>query len=58
MPAVVAKNHNPTLKKFAERLLENHKHPMAVIAAVMRKLLHVVYGVLKSRSPFDPHLQI
>lgn len=53
MPAIVAKNHNPVLKKFAERLLKNHKHPMAVIAAIMRKLLHIVYGVLKSGKPFD-----
>lgn len=53
MPAVVAKNHNPILKKFADRLLDNHKHPMAIIAAVMRKLLHIVYGVLKSGKPFD-----
>jgi len=25
-----------------------------IIGAVMRKLLHIIYGVLKSGVPFDP----
>jgi len=27
---------------------------MQVIVAAMRKLLHIVYGVLKSGQPFNP----
>jgi transposase len=27
---------------------------MVIIGAVMRKLLHIIYGVLKSGRPFDP----
>ena len=27
---------------------------MLVIGAAMRKLLHLIYGVLKSGKPFDP----
>jgi transposase len=27
---------------------------MSVICAVMRKLVHLAYGVLKSGKPFDP----
>jgi hypothetical protein len=27
---------------------------MAAIGAVMRKLVHLAYGVLKTGSPFDP----
>jgi hypothetical protein len=27
---------------------------MTVICAVMRKLVHLAYGVLKSEQPFDP----
>ena len=27
---------------------------MAIIAAAMRKLLHLIYGVLKNQLPFDP----
>jgi hypothetical protein len=31
-------------------------HPiLAVVVAVMRKLLHLVFGILKSGQPFDPH---
>jgi hypothetical protein len=25
-----------------------------VIGAVMRKLVHIIYGVLKHRTPYDP----
>jgi hypothetical protein len=27
---------------------------MQIICAVMRKLIHLVYGVLKSGKPYDP----
>lgn len=57
MPAIVAKNNNPILKPFAERLLKAGKSKMCVIGAVMRKLLHLAYGVLKSGQPFDPNYQ-
>lgn len=54
MPAVVAAKHNPILRDFAARLRENGKPPMVIVAAVMRKLLHQAYGVLKHQQPFDP----
>lgn len=54
-PAIVAQQHNPILRPFAQRLLAAGKAKLAVIAAVMRKLLHLVYGILKSGQPFDPH---
>jgi len=57
MPAVVAKNHNPVIKSFAERLLLKGKPGKVVIVAAMRKLLHIIYGVLKNRKAFDPELQ-
>lgn len=55
LPAVVAKNHNPLLKAFALRLAERGLTQMEIVVAVMRKLLHLVYGILKSGQPFDPH---
>jgi transposase len=55
LPAVSAKNHNPILRAFAQRLLARGLPEMAVIAAVMRKLLYLVFGVLKSGQPFDPN---
>lgn len=54
MPALVAKRHNPVLRAFAQRLEAKGKSPLQVITAVMRKLLHLAYGVLKSGRPFDP----
>jgi hypothetical protein len=29
---------------------------MLIIGAMMRKLIHVAFGVLKYRTPFDPTL--
>jgi transposase len=54
-PAVVALRANPLLRVFAMRLLAAGKPKMAVIGAVMRKLLHQAHGVLKHNQPFDPH---
>jgi transposase len=54
MPAVSALNHNPILRTFAERLRQRGLRGKAVVVAVMRKLLHLVYGILKSGQPFDP----
>jgi transposase len=54
MPAIVARRYNPVIKEFADRLKKAGKSNMVIIGAVMRKLLHIVYGVLKSGMPFDP----
>ena len=53
-PAITAKTHNPILKAFANRLSSPGKHPMVIISALMRKLIHIAFGVLRSRKPFDP----
>ena len=58
MPALSAKRYNPIIKSFCDRLTSYGKSKMAVVAAAMRKLLHIVYGVLKSGLPFDPHYAI
>jgi len=57
MPAIVAKNHNPLLKEFSARLSKKGKHSMTIIAAVMRKLLHIIFGVLKTQKPFTSSLK-
>jgi transposase len=53
-PAIVAKNHNPVVHAFCERLAQKGKCTMSLIGAAMRKLLCLAYGVLKSGKPFDP----
>jgi transposase len=55
MPAIVAKRHNPILAAFAKRLQARGLSGKPLIVAIMRKLLHLVYGVLKSGKPFDPN---
>lgn len=56
-PAVSAKRYNPVIHDFAEGLAKRGKHNMSIICACMRKLLHLVYGVLKTGLPFDPDYQ-
>jgi transposase len=55
MPALAAIRHNPILRPFAERLLKQGLKKKQVIVAVMRKLLHLAYGVLKNKAPFNPN---
>ena len=57
MPAIVAKQYNPLLKDLYDRLLASGKSKMLAICAVMRKLLHIIYGVLKSGIPFDVNFE-
>lgn len=54
MPAMVALQHNPTIKAFGERLGSNGLTRKAVVAASMHKLVHLLYGVVRSGLPFDP----
>lgn len=55
-PAIVAAAHNKIVKEFAARLEKNGKTSMQIICATIRKLLHIAFGVLKHRKPFDPNL--
>lgn len=55
LPSLVAKRYNPILKQFAGRLEANGLPKMAVAGAIMRKLAHLIYGVVKSGKPFDPN---
>lgn len=55
MPALVAMRFNPVLRAFADRLRARGLPNKPIIVAVMRKLLHLVFGVLKSGQPFDPN---
>jgi len=55
MPAMTARTNNPLLKEFGDRLQKNGKKPKQIIIAIMRKLLHQIYGILKSNQPFNPN---
>lgn len=53
-PAITALRCNPLIKEWAAGLRERGKCKMQIICAVMRKLIHLAYGVLKSGKPYDP----
>ncbi len=58
MPAVVARRYNRAVQAFADRLRSRGKHTRSILGAIMRKLLHWVYGVLKSGRLFDAEFAI
>ena len=57
LPAVVASHHNKVTIKLYKRLLAKGKPKKVAITAVMRKLLVISFGVLKSQTKFDPNYQ-
>lgn len=55
LPAIVAKNRYPCLQPLVERWRQHGLCEMEIVVALMRKLLHLIFGVLKSGQPFDPY---
>lgn len=54
--ALVMKRWDPAVKQWAEQLRARGKAKKQVIVAVMRKLLHIIYGVWKSGTDYQRHL--
>jgi transposase len=54
-PAMTAMRFNPLVRPLVERLERLHKPWKVILGAVMRKLMHIAYGVLKHQTPFDPN---
>jgi transposase len=52
LPAMVALRYNPIIKAFGDRLKAKGKNGKVIVVAAMRKLLHMIYGILKSGKPF------
>jgi transposase len=53
MGAMVAKQHNPVLKAFSDRLLAAGKLKMVVLVAVARKLLTILNAMVRDRRPWN-----
>jgi transposase len=53
LPAMVCLRYNPVIKAFGQQLLKNGKTKMQVVGAAMRKLVHIIYGVLKHQHVFN-----
>lgn len=56
MPAMVTLYKTDWGKRFRQRLAAAGKPPKLIIGAMMRKLIHVAFGVLKSGQMFNPAL--
>ncbi|MDA5134104.1 MULTISPECIES: transposase [Psychrobacter] len=58
MPALVAIKHNPDIKTQYKRLLANGKCKMQAFCAVMRKLVHICFGVVKHQQPYQARVDL
>jgi len=56
MPAMVTLYKTAWGKRFKDRLACAGKPSKFIIGAMMRNLVHVAFGVLKSGKTFDPAL--
>jgi hypothetical protein len=57
MAAISSVQHNPELKQYYKRKVEEGKSKMAVINAVRNKLLHRIVAVIKRGTPYQPTLK-
>lgn len=55
MAALTALRHNPIIRALGQRLKAKGKGGKRTVAAAMRKLVRLIYGVLKQGKPFDPN---
>lgn len=53
MPALVASQREPHVRAFYEQLLAAGKKPLQALVAIMRKLLHAIWGMLKTNTDWD-----
>lgn len=56
LPAAVARRWCKPLKPWVAILESRRLHDLAIRGAIMRKLLHIAFGVLKHQKPFNPLL--
>lgn len=58
MAAVVAIRHNPELRQVYRALLAAGKSKLCALGALMRRLVHIAYGVLKHETPYNPQFAL
>ena len=56
MPAVTAFCSKKHIGQWARRLHSNGKAKKAVVVAVMRKQIHIAFGILRHQTPYNPAL--
>jgi len=55
LPTLCAIRCNPVIGEFYQRLIARGKLKMVAVGACMRKLIHIIVGVLKNQQYFDPN---
>lgn len=56
MSAIVASRHNPQLRKVYEGLVNRGKSKMSALGALMRRLVHIAFGMLKHQTHYNAAL--
>lgn len=54
-PALCLIRYCEPIQAWRNQLLQNGKTKMQVVGAVMHKLIRIIFGILKSRTPFEPN---
>jgi transposase len=54
--AFVASNHDETFKEYYHKKISEGKHHFVALAGVERKLLHIIYYVLKENRDYEPYI--
>lgn len=54
MPALVARQRDPHMREFADRMIANHKQPIEAIVAVQRKLLLSIHAMFRTNQTWSP----
>jgi len=57
MAAIVGTQYNPHIKALYQRLQARGKTKKSALGAAMRKLVHLCFGVLKTRQPYLPNYE-
>lgn len=52
-PAVVSSSVNKNFFAFKAKMKNKGKHNMVIIVALMRKLIHIIFAILKNKSSFS-----
>jgi transposase len=58
MSAIVGCRHNPQLRTHYQALLNTGKSKMSALGALMRRTLHIAFGILKHQTPYNPQLAL
>jgi transposase len=58
MPALSAIQHNPLISALYNRLKAKSKNGMIIACACMKKLVHIIYGVIKNGTQFNSNYNL